>query len=103
MRMSCGLTDNIDDPSILLLPHDWKHSLDHEKKAENFVAQLSLENLACRCIHGTAQVGSSIVDENIYPPERLVGSGNKLLHCCFIGNVGGHSQNAAFSRIVFAL
>ena len=101
--MSCGLTDDVDDPPILVLPHDRKHSLNHEKKAEHLVAQLPFQNLGCGCLYGTAQVSSGIVDEDVYPPERLVCIGNELLHRRFIGNVGGRAQDATPIRVVFAL
>ena len=103
MRVPRGLTYNIDDPPILLLPHDGEHRLNHEEKAEHLVAQLPFQNLCCGCVHGTAQVSSGIVDENVYPPKRLVGSGNKLLHFHCVGNVSRDPKNATFSRIVFAL
>src|SRR5262249_10916672 len=103
MRMSCGLTDDVDDSPIVLLPHDRKHSLNHEKKAEHLVVQLAFQNLGCGCLYSTAQVSSGIVDQDVYAPERLVGSGNELLHRRFIGNVGGHAQDATLTRIVFAL
>src|SRR5580704_740975 len=94
MRMTRSLTDDIDDASVLLPPHDREHRLDHGKEAEHFVAQLPLENIERRAVDRAAKVSPGIIDQNVDAPESCRRRRYEIPDRGLVSDVGGNSDHA---------